>query len=178
MKVRNTVELTLSLQLLLQSPVVDKFWIEQCSSAQPQANTITSSVRSLPAKQASTKDERYAALMSTMQVLAQLASRTISGTTSATEDINNMIEELQRTKAGEGNAEALCGGIDESNTGVVPMKEYIANPPIKKKQSQARKQPQAIGAPTTSSYKAAGNRSRRERKESEKAKSAKALGLM
>jgi hypothetical protein len=44
MKVRNTVELTLSLQLLLQSPVVDKFWIEQCSSAQPQANTITSSV--------------------------------------------------------------------------------------------------------------------------------------
>jgi hypothetical protein len=58
------------------------------------------------------------------------------------------------------------------------MKEYIANPPIKKKQSQARKQPQAIGAPTTVSYKAAGNRSRRERKELEKAKSAKALGLM
>jgi len=178
MKERNTVELTLSLQLLLQSPVVDTFWIEQCSSAQPQPNTIPSSVRSLPAKQASTKDERYAALMSRMQVLAQLASRTISGTTSATEDINNMIEELQRTKAEEGNAEAHCGGIDESNTGVVPMKEYIANPPIKKKQSQARKQPQAIGAPTTSSYKAAGNRSRRERKQSEKAKSAKALGLM
>jgi len=69
-----------------------------------------------------------------------------------------MIEELQRTKAEEGNAEVQCGGIDESNSGVVPMKEYIANPPIKKKQSQARKQPQAIGAPTTSSYKAAGNR--------------------
>jgi hypothetical protein len=114
MKERNTVELTLLLQLLLQSPVVDTLWIEQCSSEQPQANTILSSMHSLPAKQASTKDERYAALMSRMQVLAQLASMTISGTTSATAAINSMIEELQRTKAEEGNVEAQCGGIDES----------------------------------------------------------------
>ena len=36
--------------------------------------------------------------------------------------------------------------------------EHISHPPVQPKQSQARKQPSAIGAPTTSSYKAAGAR--------------------
>ena len=54
--------------------------------------------------------------------------------------------------------------------------EHIANPPIQQNQSQARKQPSAIGAPTTSSHKAAGARSSRERKQTMKAKEAKALG--
>jgi hypothetical protein len=86
--------------------VVDTFWIEQRSSEQPQENTIPSSVRSLPAKRGSTKDERFAALMSRMQVLAQLASLTISGTARATADINVMIEELERTEA----KRRKCGG--------------------------------------------------------------------
>jgi hypothetical protein len=58
----------------------------------------------------------------------------------------------------------------------VPAMEHIANPPVQQKQSQVRKQPSAIGAPTTSSYKAAGARSSRERKQTMKAKESKALG--
>jgi hypothetical protein len=73
------------------------------------------------------------------------------------------------------------GDMRKSNTELVelvPGKEFISNPPVKKKQSQSRKQPHAIGAPTTSSYKAASNRSNRERKETERVKAAKALGMM
>jgi len=54
----------------------------------------------------------------------------------------------------------------EKEANNIPVKEYISNPPVQQKQSQVRKQPSAIGAPTTSSYKAAGARSSRERKQS------------
>lgn len=113
--------------------------------------------------------------MSSMQVLAELASVSLSETASVAAQINTMIEN-QRSTTKKVTEKSGCS--DESNAGQVPMKEYISNPPLKKKQSQARKQPMAIGAPTTTSYKAAGNRSQRERKQTEKATTARALGLM
>lgn len=164
--------------LALQSPVVDMFWIQQRNSTEkPQARTMPSIGQSLPAKQTLTKDERSAALMSSMQVLAGFASMSISGFERVSTEINVMIErESSITKKGDEVKQAE--GVGANNIGFAPVNEYISNPPVKKKQSQARKQPHAIGAPTTSSYKAAGNRSQRERKETEKVANAKALGLM
>lgn len=134
-------------------------------------------MRSLPAKKVSTKEERCIELVSSMQVLAEIASMSISATSRVGAQINIMIEN-ERSMRDNGNDVKQGGGIGGKETKLVPVKKYIANPLVKKKQTQARKQPHAIGAPTTSSYKAAGNRSQRERKETEKAKTAKALGYI
>ena len=134
-------------------------------------------MRSLPANKVSTKEERFTELVSSMQVLAEIASMSISATSRVGAQINVMIEN-ERSMRDSGNDVKQGGGIGEKKTKSVPVKKYIANPLVKKKQTQARKQPHAIGAPTTSSYKAAGQRSQRERKETEKAKTAKALGCI
>ncbi len=93
-----------------------------------------------------------------------------------------IIAKLQLSKREGVKATKNSGDMCKSNTELVELvpeeKEFISNPPVKKKQSQSRKQPHAIGAPTTSSYKAASNRSNRERMETERVKAAKALGTI
>ena len=115
--------------------------------------------------------------MSIFQVAAVLAYVSISATESTTAEVNSIIAKLQLSKREGGKKIKKGGDTSKNNAKLVPMSEFIANPTIKQNQSQARKQPNAIGAPTTSSYKATCNRSKRERKEAERVKSAKALGL-
>lgn len=141
--------------------------MQQRDHHQQSNNPVLSIVQPISTNRTSTKEQRLASLMSIFKVAAELASNSISATESATTEVTSMIARLQLSKGGERNSAKP-----------VPSKEYISNPPIKQKQSQARKQPNAIGAPTTSSHKAAGNRAQRERTETERIKSAKALGML
>jgi hypothetical protein len=120
----------------------------------------------------STVEERSAAIMSSSEIVAQLASLSISSTTLVLAELGGIIDRLSIKQDGDDNGKRKKG-IEMKD---VPAMEHIANPPVQQKQSQVRKQPSAIGAPTTSSYKAAGARSSRERKQTMKAKESKALG--
>ena len=113
-------------------------------------------------------------IMSRYQIVAELASTLSSATAIVIAEIDNLINRLsmnQHTKINRKQSKT----IEEEGNNILE-KEYISNPPVQQKQSQVRKQPSAIGAPTTSSYKAAGARSSRERKQSMKLKESKALG--
>ena len=110
--------------------------------------------------------------MSSSEIVAQLASLSISSTTLVLAELGSIIDRLSIKQGGDDNGK-WKKGIEMKD---VPAMEHIANPPVQQKQSQVRKQPSAIGAPTTSSYKAAGVRSSRERKQTMKAKELKALG--
>ena len=77
-----------------------------------------------------------------MQVLAEIASMSISATSRVSAQINVMIEN-ERSMRDNGNDVKQGGGIGEKKTKLVPVKKYIANPLVKKKQTQARKQPRA-----------------------------------
>lgn len=152
--------------------------MQQRDHHQQSNNPVLSIVRPISTNRTSTKEQRLASLMSIFKVAAELASNSISATESATTEVTSMIARLQLSKGGERNSANKGGDIIKNKASPVPFKEYISNPPIKQKQSQARKQPNAIGAPTTSSHKAAGNRAQRERTETERIKSAKALGML
>jgi hypothetical protein len=168
-------------QIFSKSQSVNSFWIKESSNYKQSSTIIPSITRSIPAKQTSTKEQRFASLMSTFKIAAELASVSISATDSTTTEVNGIIAKLQLSKREGVKATKNSGDMRKSNTELVELvsgTEFIANPPVKKKQSQSRKQPHAIGAPTTSSHKAASARSNRERKETERVKAAKALGMM
>jgi hypothetical protein len=160
---------------------VTSFWVQESSKQHDQSTIIRSISQSIPSKKTSTKEQRFASLISTFKVAAELASVSISATESTITEVNGIIAKLQLSMSeglkGPKNGGRMCN----SNTEPVELMsgtEFNANPPVKKKQSQSRKQPHAIGAPTTSSHKAASARSNRERKETERVKAAKALGMM
>ena len=108
------------------------------------------------------------------QIVAELASTSNSASSLVIAELDNLIDRLSVNQDEKHNGKRKKTIEKEANN--VPVKEYISNPPVQQKQSQVRKQPSAIGAPTTSSYKAAGARSSRERKQSMKLKESKALG--
>lgn len=155
--------------------MVDPFWKQPPNEHEQQLATAISSDRvCVPAKQMSTAEERRAAIMSSHNLIAELASPSSTDTAFVLAELGRLIETLSNKKHGE-HSKQRKKTIDTEFKDV-PAMEHISNPPVQQKQSQARKQPGAIGAPTTSSYKAAGARSSRERKQTMKAKELKALG--
>jgi hypothetical protein len=121
-----------------------------------------------------TMEERSAAILSSFQIVVQLASTSNSATEIVLSELGGLINRLSTANSGKRNNKQKDNTeTKHKDTQVV---EHISNPPVQQKQSQARKQPSAIGAPTTSSYKAAGARSSRERKLTMKAKESKDLG--
>lgn len=160
--------------------LVDPFWKQPTSECEEQMATAISAPSSrdnrvcVPAKPMSTMEERSAAIMSSSEIVAQLASLSSSSTNLVLAELSAIIDRLSIKQDGDhdGKRKKIIGPEIKD----VPAMEHIANPPVQQKQSQIRKQPSAIGAPTTSSYKAAGARSSRERKQTLKAKESKALG--
>ena len=159
--------------------MVDPFWKQPTSEHERQLATIKSAPSSgncvcVPLKPMSTMEERSAAIMSRYQIVAELASTSNSATSLLIAELDNLIDRLSMNQNEKINGK--LSKIIEKEANNILAKEYISNPPVQQKQSQVRKQPSAIGAPTTSSYKAAGARSPRERKQSMKLKESKALG--
>ena len=167
-----TYSLDCSEMILRQSHVVDPFWKQPPNEGKPQLTTTISSSRvCVPAKPMSTMEERSAAIMSSFQIVAQIASTSSSSTAIVLAELGGLIDRLSIKQDGKHNHKRI-----EPEFKDVQAMEHVCNPPVHQKQSQARKQPSAIGAPTTSSYKAAGARSSPERKQTMKAKEPKALG--
>jgi len=164
---------------MLQSTVVDSFWKSDqqvsCGQQQLTNTSITLFTRDhVPAEQRTTKEQRQIAIMSSCQTVAEIASTSIAATDIVLAEIGSLIDRLSIKQVGK---HITTGGKTiEYEIKTVQAKEHVSNPPVQQKQTQVRKQPSAIGAPTTSSYKAAGARSVRERKMSEKARDLKALG--
>ena len=130
----------------------------------------------IPKKPSTTKEQRRSSILSSCQVLAQLASQTVSETAQVVEIIDGLIKKISIEHGLGRESKSIINGREDQVSLQATTTEHIANPPIQQNQSQARKQPSAIGAPTTSSHKAAGNQSKRMKKATEKARDAKALG--
>jgi hypothetical protein len=157
---------------------VDQFWIApQQTNMQKQLPPLTTTYAcaSIPTKPTTTKEQRHSSILSKCQVLAQLASQTVSETEEVVEIINGLVTKLSIHHGLGKEYKSGINGREDQNHRASTM-ELISNPPIQQKQNQARKQPSAIGAPTTSSHKAAGYQSKRIKKATEKARDAKALG--
>jgi hypothetical protein len=142
-------------QIGMKSQVVDSFWAHQSSEHLQSTTIIPSIAQSILSKKTLSKEQRFSSLMSIFQVAAELASVSISATESTTAEVNGIVAKLQLSTRDGGKKTKKGGDTSKNNAKLVPMSDYIANPPIKRNQSQACKQPSAIGAPTTSSYKAA-----------------------
>ena len=115
-----------------------------------------------------TKEERLASMMSGFKAVAELASNSNSATSAVNENILSLFAKLSMNKV-----DSITNKSDDK---VASTTNLVGNPQTKQRQNQNRKQPYAIGAPTTASNKAASRASARERKATEKAKSAAALG--
>ncbi len=159
---------------------MDPFWTTlRPSNVQkelPPPATISACI-DIPKKPSTTKEQRCSSILSKCQVLAQLASQTVYETEQVVEIIDGLIKKLLIEHSSGKESKSVINGREDQVSHQATTTQHIANPPIQQNQTQARKQPSAIGAPTTSSHKAAGYQSKRKKKATEKARDLKALGL-
>ena len=150
---------------------VDPFWLlpQKNDILQPfSADTMDPVMPAETVKPHTTKEERLASMMSGFKAVAELASNSNSATSAVNENILSLFAKLSMNKV-----DSITNKSDDK---VASTTNLVGNPQTKQRQNQNRKQPYAIGAPTTASNKAASRASARERKATEKAKSAAALG--
>ena len=109
-----------------------------------------------------TKAERKKALVANYEPLAEAIASSNSKTNTEISLVKERIINATQSK------KSHVGKRKLSELG--PDDDIVSNPPTAKMQKQKRRQPSAIGAPTTKLNKKASRESKRVRKQSEKAK--------
>ena len=150
----------------MQHRGVHKFWfldanaysiVQQHRQQQQQQKPMAASVKTYK-----TKAERKKALVANYEPLAEAIASSNSKTNTEISLVKErIINATQSKKSHVGKRKSPELGPDD---------DIVPNPPTAKMQKQKRRQPSAIGAPTTKLNKKASRESKRVRKQSEKAK--------